>query len=806
MSLKKYISKRKFNTSPEPQIKSKSKKKESRFVIQKHAASHLHYDFRIEVDGVLKSWAIPKGPSLDPSVKRLAIMVEDHPLEYRNFEGIIPQGYGAGSVMIWDKGTYSVDRASGKEAEIFMREGLEKGAIHFSLEGEKLHGNFSLVKLKKDGNEWLLIKKKDNYISTEDPGKKDRSVVSGRTLDEITSHSPSIPILKPMLATLVDEPFDDKNWIFEIKLDGFRALAEIKSKQANIYSRNSQRFNQRFPSIAQDLEELKCDAILDGEIVALNEKGLSQFQLLQRPISEENIYYYVFDILSLNGKDLRSLPLLKRKSILKNILKKNSHVRYLDHIEEKGKAFFTAYEKEGGEGIIGKKKESLYTSGERSQEWIKTKTENIQEVVICGFTEPKKSRKNFGALIVGVYKKGRLEFAGHVGGGFSEKELKEVKAKLIPLLTQNSPFKILPISNTAVTWVKPELLCNVKFREWTKEGIMRQPIFLGIRTDKSPKSVVKEKPKSAKKIEKGYILSTYFHPEKYPFANHLEKLYWDKEGITKRDLLGYYESIASYILPYLKDRPESLKRSPNGITKPSFFQKNLQTYPEWISTVSIEQQNRMINYLVIQDIESLLYAVNLGCIEIHPWLSRHQNIENPDFLIIDLDPVDIPFEAVVETALVIHTILEDIKVPSFCKTSGARGLHIAIPLKAKYTYEEAKHFAQLIAILANRKCQSFTSLERNPKKRQGKVYIDCLQNNFGQTLAAPYSVRAKPGASVSTPLEWNELKEGLNPLDYNIFNTLDRLKKKGDLFKPILKSSTNIPKALIQIQKLIQLN
>lgn len=728
MSLKKYSSKRKLQESHEPKAKLfKRKKGELEFVVQKHAARQLHYDFRIEVDGVLKSWAIPKGPSLDPNVKRLAIMVEDHPYEYRHFEGVIPSGYGAGTVRIWDHGTYSSEDES-------IREGLKKGILHLSLHGEKLKGDFSLIKLKKEGNEWLFIKKKES------------------------------PSLKPMLATLIDEPFDSNEWLFEIKLDGFRALANLHSSQVKLYSRNLKSFNERFPLIVEDLKALKLNAVLDGEIVALDPEGISHFQMLQNTVSEENIFFYVFDILSLDGRDLSHLPLIERKSILKRLLKKKrSHVRYLDHVEERGRAFFELCKKEGCEGIIGKKKKSVYEVDERSKEWVKIKADTYQEVVICGFTEPKGSRKKFGALIAGIYKNGSLEFAGHVGGGFSEEKLKEIKEFLTPCITKKCPFKKPPKTNTSVTWVKPKYCAKVKFKEWTREGIMRQPIFLEMGKE---------------------------------FVTHPEKLYWKKEKITKGDVLSYYEAIAPFILPYLKDRPESLKRFPEGTSAPSFFQKNLETHPDWIKTVDVEHNDKLVHYLLINDLKSLLYAVNMGCIELHPWLSRYQTLKNPDFLLLDLDPEDISFDAAVETAQVIHSILEKINVPSFCKTSGSRGLHILIPLRSKYTFEQSKHFAQLIAILAHEQLPKITSLERSPKNRQKKVYIDCLQNNFGQTFAAPYCIRGKPGMPVSAPLEWNEIKKGLNPLDFTIFNMLDRLKKKGDLFKPLLGRGINMEKAL----------
>ncbi len=816
--LKKYISKRKINQSHKPKDKIfKRTQGALQFVIQKHAASRLHYDFRLEIEGVLKSWAVPKGPSLDPNIKRLAIRVEDHPYEYRDFEGIIPSGYGAGTVMIWDHGTYNVDGESSKRSEELIQEGLKKGAIHFTLKGDKLHGRFSLVKLKKDDQEkeeWILCKSKDEFSSSFDITQKDLSVVSGKSLEEISGRAypgtcktsalrkgikaKKSHLIKPMLATLIDQPFDDPDWIFEIKWDGFRALAELDGSHVSIYSRNQQLFNERFPLIVSHLEQLNLDAVIDGEIVALDKEGKSHFQMLQNATSDKNTYFYVFDILFLKGRDIRSLPLVERKSILKRVLQKGSHVRYLENVVGAGVKFFNLCKKKGLEGIIGKQKESLYETGQRSKAWVKIKADLRQEVVICGFTEPRRSRKNFGALIIGVYKAGVLHFAGHVGGGFTEKQLEEIKKFLEPVIIQKCPFKSLPKTNTAVTWVKPDFLCEVKFKEWTRAGTMRMPIFLGMRADKPARAVTQEKSVSTKKVR-----SAKDSLEKYDFITHKDKIYWEKEKITKGDLLIYYKSIAPYILPYLKDRPESLRRYPNGIDNKSFFQKNLVTFPEWLETIEAEHHDKTVNYMLIQDVESLLYAVNLGSIEIHPWFSRIQNLSNPDFLVFDLDPEQITFDAVVETAHVLNAILTQLKVPSFCKTSGGRGLHICIPLNAKYSYEQAKQFAVLISTLVHQQLPAITSLERSLKKRQNRVYLDCYQNNYGQTLVAPYSVRAKPGALVSTPLEWGEIKNGVSPSDYTLFNTLERLKQKGDLFKPLLQKGVDLEKTLKRLQKLL---
>ncbi len=803
MSLKKYTAKRNLSRSNEPPAKKHTrKKKDLLFVVQKHAARHLHYDFRLEVNGVLKSWAIPKGPSLNPKIKRLAIEVEDHPYDYKDFEGIIAEGYGAGTVLVWDQGTYHVDERSAKESEKSIEEGFQKGELHFTLEGHKLKGAFSLVRLHGGGkeNEWLLIKKKDAFASTEEITKKERSVLSQATIEELDPSKRGAKNKKPhhvdpMLATLIEKPFNDEAWIFEIKWDGFRALAETKGNQVELYSRNFHSFNSRFPTIVEHLKQLNVDAIFDGEIVVLNKKGKPDFQRLQNIqqslSNEENLYYYVFDLLYLKGRDLRSLPLIERKKNLAGLLTPHSSsIRYLDHIETKGIPFFQACLKNDLEGIIGKRKKSAYLSGQRTKEWVKIKTHLRQEVVICGFTEPKGSRKTIGALIVGVYKKNVLHFVGHVGGGFTVKTLDEIKKRLLPLIQTQSPFKQPPKTNTPVTWVKPHYLCEVTFSEWTSEGLMRQPIFIGLREDKSPREVIKEVSSRRKR-------ST--HDEKKPFLTHLDKVFWPDEKITKGDLIEYYESVAPLLLPYLKDRPESLKRFPNGIQGTCFFQKNIKTTPDWIHTVKIQQKEKLVNYLLIQDLDSLLYAINLGCIELHPFFSRADSLNKPDFLVFDLDPVEIDFVKVVETAQAIHTILEELHIPSYCKTSGARGLHICVPLKAKYTYEQAKQFAQLIALIVHHHHPDFTSLERIPKNRRKKVYIDCLQNNPGQTIVSPYSVRAKPQAPVSTPLKWSEVNGHLNPLAFTIHSLPKRLKKVGDLFTPLLEQEISFEKILPKV-------
>ncbi|MBA3284131.1 MAG: DNA ligase D, partial [Nitrosopumilus sp.] len=527
--------------------------------------------------------------------------------------------------------------------------------------------------------------------------------------------------IKPMLATLVDKPFNDEDWLFEIKLDGFRAIAELDNNNIQLYSRNLLSFKQRFPTLIHHLKDLSLDAILDGEIVVLNKQGVSEFQKLQNFNSYSDIYYYVFDILYWNGQDLRNYPLTERKAILQKIIDKDSQIRYLDHVEKSGLEFFKFCQEKGLEGMVAKKKESLYSEGIRSKSWLKIKNEHLQEAVICGFTEPLGGRKGFGALVVGFYNKRKLHFSGHVGGGFTVKQISEIKALLSPLIVLDCPFESVPKTNTKVTWVTPKYICEVKFKELTSEGIMRQPIFQGLRMDKSQKEVLEEKPKPIESVHKKVKQSksskekkeglpaakkgkgknidlvrckqspcpiklrqspgvegskvTQYLLEEFPFLTHLDKFYWEKEKITKGEVLKYYASIADVMLPYLVDRPQVLKRFPNGASQASFYQKNLENHPDWISTIAIQHENRTIDYLLIEDLKSLLYAVNLGCIEIHSWFSSVQNLNNPDILILDLDPEDISFEAVIEIAILLHEILEKYKIPHFCKTSGSRGLH-----------------------------------------------------------------------------------------------------------------------------------
>ena len=831
MGLQDYDKKRDFARSPEPAGTSGKGEQgeELRFVVQKHAASRLHYDFRLELDGVLKSWAVPKGPTLDPSVKRLAMMVEDHPYDYKDFEGVIPKGnYGAGRVIVWDEGTWhSYESDDPAESQKLLRKGLHQGELKFVLHGHKLNGKFALVRTGTGGDKaWLLLKKNDEFAAR-DAELDGRSVVTGRTIDDEPmpadsaelhkklAAAPAGPMpraLRPMLATLVKEPFDDPGWLFEIKLDGYRALAETGESGATLYSRNNLPFNRQFPQVVAALEKVGREALFDGELVIYDEKGRSHFQLLQnyQRTGAGQIIYCVFDLLYLEGKDLRTLPLVARKELLREVLPDLPQLRYVDHVPEEGRAFFELARDNGLEGIIAKRGESRYMAGRRSRDWLKIKTQLRQEAVICGFTAPRGSRKRFGALILGAWDQGELVYIGHSGGGFDEQSLREIHERLLPLVTPDCPFRQEPKTNMPVRWVKPMLVCEVAFSEWTDERVMRQPVFLGMREDKEADSVVRETgweeppqegaPTAGKREAQQRVV---IGGRELKLTN-LDKVFWQAEGYTKGDVVDYYQSVATFILPYLKDRPQSLYRTPHGIHGDGFYQKDVgELPPEWIRTEEIfsESNRKNITYLICQDEATLVYLANLGCIEINPWLSRVQQPDHPDYLVIDLDPEDIPFAKVIDAALAVREVLRRAGATGYPKTSGATGIHIYVPLEARYSYDTATTFARLIATLAHGLVPEFTSLERSPSKRQKKVYLDFLQNRRGQTLAAPYSIRPRPGAPISTPLTWDEVGPGLDPGEFTIRTILRRLEKVGDLYRGVLGTGVDLLKCVEQLEK-----
>ena len=899
MALDKYIEKRSEEKTPEP-FGGKSSGQELRFVVQKHDASHLHYDFRLEMDGVLKSWAVPKGPSLDPNVKRLAMMVEDHPYDYRDFEGVIPKGqYGGGTVIVWDQGSYQLAepvKGDLKKQEKDLLQQLDAGKIKFKLNGKKLKGEFALIKAYGRGdNGWLLMKLDDKYSTSEDITLKDKSVISKKTIAQMekspdkvygkksTKNQTSVKdkkspdekvskvmdnqpndttkttkisqakikvLLKnattqdfykevePMLATLVDKPFDNDEWLYEVKWDGYRAVAFMSNKNVFLKSRNNKSFNEKFYPIYNELKKMKLDAVLDGEIVVLGKDGKANFGALQnwRSETDGDLVYYVFDILWYKGKDLKVLPLVERKAILAHILPDSKLISLSKDFNTSGIEFLEAAKKMDLEGIMAKRKQSLYHTKVRTKDWLKIKANKRQEVVIGGYTLNEDSKKQFSSLLLGVYEGKKLIYTGKVGTGFNAKDQKEMMDLFKTLVTKKIPFSSEPDVNkpsrfrrnpphAAVTWLKPELICEVSYTELTSEGIMRHPSFKGMRSDKSSKKVVLEKEKPTSEIvdvdapeiiskresadrrtilnptDKSQVKKVNGHELKF---TNLDKIFWPDEKITKRDLINYYYQIAPYILPYLKGRPQSMNRFPDGINGDSFYFKDVTgKAPDWMDTYlyKSDSDERDRKYLIGKDEATLLYMANLGCIEMNPWSSTVKKPDHPTFCIIDLDPDKNSFEQVVETALVTKEILDGMGVPSYCKTSGSTGLHIYIPLGNKYTYEQSKEFARAIVKLVHKELPKITSIERSIKDRKGKMYLDFLQNRPHATIASAYSVRPKPGATVSTPLHWEEVKKGLKMSDFTIFNMLDRLKNEGDIFKPVMGKGIDLKKIVSKFGK-----
>ncbi len=618
-----------------------------------------------------------------------------------------------------------------------------------------------------------------------------------------------------MLAKLHDVAFDDPNWIYEIKWDGYRAVAEVNKKETRLYSRNGLSFATDYPTIFEELQKIKKNVVLDGEIVALDANGKPSFQLIQQYAQDGSVLvcYYVFDCLAVNGKSIESKPLTQRKEILKSILPESELIKYCDHIKGQGKAFFKAVQKQGLEGMIAKRADAIYTEGSRSADWLKVKNIVMEEAVIAGYTEPGGSRKYFGALVLGVYKKGKLVYIGHTGTGFNNATLKDVYQQLQPLKTNKSPFDVKVPVNAPVTWVKPQLVCNLKYTEITQEGHRRHPVFMGLRIDKAAKEVHEEvrddeniAEEEMKTIKHNKMEATQTIGTKKMEFSHLDKVYFPDDGYTKGDVIDYYNTVYPHIIKYMKGRPESLLRMPNGLADKGFFHKDAGlNAPAWVKHTALysESAEKDINYIICNDKPTLLYLANLGCIEMNPWNSRLKNLDKPDYLVMDLDPSEHnTFEQVIETANVIKAILDKAGAASFPKTSGATGIHIYVPLGAKYTYDQGKEFAHMVAMLANEQLPEFTSLERSLSKRgKDRIYIDFLQNRKGQTLACAYSLRPKPGATVSTPLDWKEVKKGMHPSDFNIKNIMARIEKKGDLFGGVLLKGIDMMRCIKKLQE-----
>jgi bifunctional non-homologous end joining protein LigD len=800
-NLRAYREKRDFRRTPEPGGRVHRGDRFS-FVVQKHHARRLHYDFRLELDGVLKSWAIPKGPSLNPQDKRLAAHVEDHPLEYGGFEGVIPQGeYGGGKVILWDRGVWI------PEGE--PHEGYRKGHLKFRLEGSKLKGSWHLVRMKprdpreKDKN-WLLIKDRDEAASEVDiTQSRPESVLnttgpprvwhpdrSRRAPSRQKGRAGAMPeFVEPQLATLVERPPEGPEWVHEIKFDGYRVLCRIEGPRVTLTTRHGKDWTASFPTLVGAAQGLRVrDAILDGEIVVLDERGVSSFQALQNALGhgrEKEIVYQAFDLISLDGVDLRTRPLVERKEALARVLEKApATIRYTDHIEGRGGAFFEKSCEFALEGIVSKLRDAPYRSG-RSREWLKTKCLGRQEFVIAGYTDPEGARSGFGALLLGVHDKdGTLRYAGRVGTGFSDRTLEDLTERLKKLHRDRSSFdKPLP-SRVAkgVHWVEPKLVAEVAFSEWTADGILRQARYEGLREDKPAAEVAADKPAPPTAEPRDAFAGVRL--------THPDKVLYPDAGITKRDLAEYYASISDWALPHLVGRPISIVRCPEGQGKACFYQKHAHAgTPEVIRRVRIPEgtgtRQGVGTYVYIDGLPGLIALVQMGVLELHPWGSRVETLERPDRMTIDLDPApEVPPERVEKTALAMRARLEEIGLQSFAKTTGGKGLHVVVPLRARTSWDELKAFSRAVVEEFVRAAPDRFVATMTKSKRAGKIFLDFFRNTRGATAVAAYSTRARPGAPVSTPVGWDELPSVGTGAEFTVRTVPGRLRRlKADPWK-----------------------
>src|SRR5689334_21552082 len=873
-SLATYRAKRSADRSPEP-VGTVSVIPGRLFVVHKHDASHLHFDLRMEMDGVLKSWAVPKGPSYDMADKRLAVRVEDHPMEYGDFEGIIPKGnYGAGGIIVWDRGEWVPLED--------WREGLETGKLAFELKGYKLRGKWALVKSKRGEKEWLLIKERDAYVKSPGDQFDETSVLSGLTVEQVKAgERPGSKLrtavkeagavesrvdprsVKVMLAETRDDPFTSDDWLFELKLDGYRLLAAKRGHDVLLLTRNGLDYTDVFPEIARAVKALPHDScILDGEVVVMDAQGKPSFARLQRRGRLKNSIeigqaavelpatYFCFDLIAFEDFDLRGVPLLERRKLLPEIVPKLGAVRPLDYIPREGELMFREVTKLGLEGIVAKKALSTYFAG-RSPNWLKIKAALTGDFVIVGYTQPKGTRSFIGALQLAEFVEGRLCYVGRVGTGMDDAMLLELIGLISPDIRRDAPCHGMAVAPGAeplpsesipetqtTTWVEPHYVCEVQYADITPDGLLRHSSFLRLRNDKRPdecerrwgddrsslgsesqgsESQVPESPHSgsadsdptdseptANTTSLGMTAGP--PPHTINFSN-LKKIYWPAEKYTKGDLIDYYRAAAPWILPYLKNRPLVMTRFPDGIEGKQFYQKDAPEFaPEWVRTHPIwsDESQRNVRYFVCDDADSLLYIANLGCIPIHIWASSVGSLEQCDWCVIDLDPKEVPFSDVIRCAQVLHRLCEQIGLPHYVKTTGKTGLHIMVPLARRCTYEQSRTLGELLARVMLREVGDIATITRHVTKRGDKVYLDYLQNRHGQTIVAPFSVRPLPGATVSMPLAWDEVVDGLNPKDYTIRNAMDRMARLGsDPVAPVLSEAPDLGAVLGRLAELL---
>jgi len=811
--LAEYRAKRDASVTPEP-FGGSSTVPVQRFVIQKHAARRLHYDLRLEDGGVLLSWAVPQGISLDPTVKRFAAHTEDHPLDYRGFEGVIPAGeYGAGPMVVWDRGTVTFIDGEGH--------GLEHGKLLFDLNGYKVNGRFTLVKTTKGPRDWLLIKKPDEWASADDPEYDETSILTGRTVEAVgagTSGADTVRTMlenrgdavrtdaalkaDPMLAEVADEPFSRDGWLFEIKYDGFRLIAHKTDELVQLKYRSGLDATETYPEIAATVAAMPFSSgVLDGEVVVLDGNGKPSFSALQKRSKLANSFdidaaaiqrpvtFFTFDLLSFEGTNMTRMPLVARKQALRHLIPTTGPIRYSDHIAERGREMYDSAEALGLEGVMAKRSDSTYQSG-RSPDWLKMRVEHTDPFAVVGFTEPDGARAGFGALHLAAFRDGALSYAGRVGTGFRDSDLQTLHDHLGRLDPLSVHIDLLPDDQTS-TWVEPLLIAHIRYKEVTPGGALRHPVFveredslglgdvvdLGALVDDAP--VEPQTPSTAESK-----------------TTNLDKVFWPEEGFTKGDLIRYYETVANAMLPYLADRPLVTVRYPDGIEGKSFYQKNAPDFvPTSVRTQFIRSsdEERGNNYFICDNVDSLRYIINLGAIPLHVWASRVSSIEEPDWCVLDLDPKTAPFSSVVTVAKRIKTLCDDMGIPSYPKTSGQSGLHVLVPMGRGHTYDQQKLLGELVARVVESDLPDIATTVRTPAARGDRVYIDFLQNGRGKLIAAPYAVRPVAGATVSTPLRWSEVTMKLDPSRHTITTVPRRLQRlREDPLSGVLAQPSDI--------------
>ena len=816
-----YRAKRDADRTPEPF--GSGRLGSERFVVQLHAARARHYDFRLELGGVLKSWAVPKGPSPNPQHKRLAVHVEDHPLEYVDFEGVIPPGnYGAGAVIVWDRGRW----IPLKDPE----EGLRSGKLLFELRGYKLRGKWTLVKTRRGERDWLLIKERDLQANEQDTEAYPAdSILSGRTVEQVGSGQDrsariretaqalgaprrSLPVrhIRPMLAK-AGAAFSDPRWVYELKFDGYRLLARKQAEAVTLYSRAGLDLSSTFPEVADVIRALPYETfIVDGEVVVHDAQGLPSFSRLQsrgrlrRRIDAERAAvrhpatFHVFDLLAFEGFDTRPLSLIERKALLERLLPTVGPLRLSEHIVAEGEAMFEHVQAMGLEGIVAKRAESRYVS-RRCADWIKVNASKSDDFLVLGFTTPKRSQPGFGALLLGQYRGGKPVFVGRVGTGF-DRAARGMLTRALDDAPRSTPPDNAP-RQAGLNWVRTEIVIQAQFKQRTDQGLLRQPVFVRVREDKAPAECLAPGEAFAEPTPETGEPDSRVRPTT---VTNPDKVFWPGDGFTKSDLIGYYSAVSPWLLPYLRDRPVVLTRYPDGIEGKSFFQKDAPVYvPDWIRLQRMwsAQAQREIRYFVLDDKDALRYVANMASIPLHVWASRIATLERPDWCILDLDPKDAPLAHVVAIARFVHRLCEELGLANYPKSSGSTGLHILIPLGGRCTFEQARTLAELLARVTVDALPDIATIARVVEARRGRVYVDYLQNGHGRLLVAPFAVRALPGAPVSMPLRWAQVTRRLQLSRFNIRTVPKRLAEAGDPMAGVLTGQADLHQALARLRR-----